>query len=334
MLIDAPVIGTDSSKVVSAGHVAAVAFCADKFMEKALHVAVFSLLRHLSVDYIAHIYLLVGGFSASDIDCLRRTLDRAEHPYELTILSEDACEVFAEFPTLHGSSSTYFRLLLPQMVDEERLLYLDADVLVNSDVSPLFEEDMSGKAVGFAVSGKVATALDRDFQVSIGRSPEAPAMNAGVCIFNLAEWKRQDCWQRILRFGQEHRTELTSHDQSIVCALFADDCHRLDPRYNIACYPADGPREMRGAGILHFVGAPKPWDLGARHLMPNAEEWFRVLGQTAVGTEKRTIWFDSRSWVRLPRILGGYRQLFHKKLRNAGRKLRGHSRSGRARFRS
>jgi lipopolysaccharide biosynthesis glycosyltransferase len=142
----------------------------------------------------------------------------------MTLLETNSFLAFARLSPLLGSRVPYYRLLLPDLVNEERLLYLDSDLQVNVDVSPLFEVDMGTKSVGFVVSGMVKTSLDHRLLTSIGRPPDASTFNSGVCLFNTSEWHRQKCWERLLSFAGEHETELKTADQSLLNALFADDC--------------------------------------------------------------------------------------------------------------
>lgn len=278
-------------------------------MEAPLHVAASTLLRNLHPDYTARFYFLLTGFSPRAADCLRRTLDRTERAYSMHLLEPTGCEVFAEYPKLHGSLTNYHRLLLPELVQEDRLLYLDSDIRVTVDVSSLFEEDMGAKATGFVISGKVECALDHQFQRALGRPQHAPIFNDGVCLFNVREWRRQELGKRILAFGSRYKAELSDRDQSLLNAIFADDCHRLDRKYNVALTPAMNHSDMPSSGILHYVGSPKPWDIGARFLLPYAKPWYNDLRDTAVPFWLRLNSFNIRAWARLPRIIGGYRFL-------------------------
>lgn len=296
--------------------IAAVAFCADKNMEVPLHVAASSLLRHLHPGYVARIYLLLIDFSERDIDQLRSTLDLTGRPYSVHLLEPMEIKAFAEYPGLRGSRTTYYRLALPDLVQEDRLLYLDADIHVKTDISPLFEEDMGCKPAGFVLEGTVRFALDHAFQTLVGRTMDAPVFNAGVCLFNLSEWRSQNCKQRLMELGAKHRKDLISHDQSMLNALFADDCYRLDPKYNVQVFPGSPMNRIPAAGILHFVGSPKPWDIGGRFFMPYAESWYRALRDTALPVVKRTNWLSANSWMRVPKIAGGYRLAARSRLRS------------------
>lgn len=284
----------------------AVAFCTDKYMEAPLHVAASSLLRHLDPAYEARLYFLLTGFSQRDANLLRATLALTGRPHSIQILDSSPSRIFAQFPGLHGRQSVYHRLLLPELVNEHRLLYLDSDTCINTNVAPLFELDMDGKPAGFIVDGTVRYALDNAFQTHIGRSLDAPAFNSGVCLFNRAEWLRQNCSKKLMDLGAKYSELLISHDQSMLNALFADDCFHLEQKYNLKVYPTNVKKEFPSDGVLHFVGSPKPWDIGARLFLPQARIWYRALQQTALPFARRVSWFNLNSWKRFPKIASGY----------------------------
>lgn len=275
-------------------------------MEAPLHVAASSLLRNLHPDYTARFYFLLPGFSKNAIDCLRRTLSSTGRDYTMNVLENFDTSILRGLRPLHGSYTPYYRLFLPDLVHEERLLYFDSDMRIKIDVSPLFEEEMGSKAMGFVVTGTISKALESKFFLSLGKAPGDPAFNSGTMLFNLPEWHRQECSVRILAFCRKHRTQLATADQTALVALFASDCFHLDVRYNVAVYGTTAPEAIPVTGVLHYLGSPKPWDIGGRLLLPHAAPWFEDLRKTAISPIKRVPWLNRGAWMRLPRILGGY----------------------------
>jgi lipopolysaccharide biosynthesis glycosyltransferase len=303
----------------SSDRVAAVAFCADHLMEAPLHVAVFSLLRHLHTDYSLRLYLVLTGFSAKALSRLRHTLDTTGREYELRLLDTPDPNLFRGFRPLHGNLTPYHRLMLPEMVQDPRLLYLDADMLVRMDVSPLFSLNMESKAMGFVVDSTVEFALEWEFFVSLGMSPQDPAFNSGTMLFDLPEWRRQNCSARVFEFCRRYGNQLASADQTALNALFAKDCIHLDGCYNVKLFPGVDIQGIPGAGIMHYVGSPKPWDIGGKLALPYAKPWWRDLRQCDLPIHQRVPWINYSAWKRLPKILGGYRRSLRESRRSLGR---------------
>jgi lipopolysaccharide biosynthesis glycosyltransferase len=293
----------------------AVAFCADRHMEAPLHVAMASLLRHLNPHSSAHFYLILTGWSERKIARLHQTLDATQHIYSLHLLSPDNLSIFDRFPDLHGSRATYYRLLLPELVDEPRLLYLDSDIQVNIDIAPLFALDMHSASTGFVIDGTVAQMLDHDFQIAVGRKNSDPSFNAGVLLFNLSAWHQQHCTETVFAFAKQYGEQLPNRDQSLLNALFANHCVVLDRHFNVTVKPSTHVAQTPRNAIIHYYGSPKPWDLGARWLHNFAPDWYSALRQTALPWLARAFWLDGNTWTRLPRILNGYKAALVARLR-------------------
>ncbi|WP_263353465.1 glycosyltransferase family 8 protein [Acidicapsa acidisoli] len=287
-------------------HPIAIAFCADKMMESALHVAMRSALVNLKPGCCPHIYAMVEHFSSADRARLARTLDATGRKYDLTYLEPDP-DMFASLPALHGNRSCYFRLLLPELVQEDRLLYLDSDILIRCDLSPLFELDMKGSALGAIVGGTAEFTLDKELRLSLDQSLTDPAFNSGVLLFDCLMWRRQQLLKECVRFGLEYRNEIRVVDQTILNVLFATSCIHLPNQYNTAI--TSRSEHIPSEAVLHYIGSPKPWDLGAASLLPYAKAWFLELRMTAIPLRRRIPWLTLSTWRRFPKILGGYRRL-------------------------
>jgi lipopolysaccharide biosynthesis glycosyltransferase len=297
------------SGALSSPRPVAVAFCADSLMEVPLHVAAFSLLRNLSVGVEPHFYMLLTGFTPAMENLLRRTLDGLGRPYRLTFLSDEKTRIFSTFRALLGNYATYYRLLLPDLIDEPDFLYVDSDTLVLIDVAPLFAADMGPYAAGFVVDGHVKHILENKFFISLGRDPDGPAFNAGVMLVQRSQWKEQDLWNRVKAFCEQYSDKLLTADQTVLNALLAENCYHLPPQYNIKVYPKRSTPTRRDPGLYHFVGAPKPWDLMGRTMLPCGAPWFEELARTPLPQAKKQLWRSGGSWRRLPHLLGSYKRL-------------------------
>lgn len=91
------------------------------------------------------------------------------------------------------SKYTLYRLLIPQLLPEDKLLYIDADAIVNGDLSELYDMDMEdADIVGVRDIGIL------DIQLAhIGKNPGDPYINAGVLLMNLKQIREKqlsDVW--------------------------------------------------------------------------------------------------------------------------------------------
>lgn len=174
------------------------------------------------------------------------------------------------------SAGTYLRLALPGLLPEvDKILYMDADVLVRESLVLLWETPMEGKVLA-AVKGAVN--LSDKWEWNSGRSywhllsgAKGGYINAGVTLLNLAEVRRRGLPGRWNELAGER---FYYQDQDILNITCQGAMVYLPPKYNRLAYleekdfdrfTAEGvytQEEKREAiqspAILHYAG-DKPW---------------------------------------------------------------------------
>ncbi|SNT26216.1 Lipopolysaccharide biosynthesis protein, LPS:glycosyltransferase [Granulicella rosea] len=274
-------------------------------MEAPLHVAASSVLRHVAEGCTVRFHLLLTGFSQAQRDHVLRTFDHIGKPYEVRFLPEPPAAMFAGLRPFHGNMTTYYRLALPDLVDASRLLYIDADTATSIDVSALLALPPDGNPAGFVEGGVVSDYPEKAFYARVGLAPDTPAFNAGVMLFNLDTWRAEGWTNRILAFCRTYPNDLSAADQTAMTATFAGKFQRLPPEFNIALYPSNPvPQIEQTPGIYHFVGSPKPWDLGGRVIHTAAGFYFQSLESTTI--QHRAGYLKRSQWYRAWSVRGGY----------------------------
>lgn len=157
------------------------------------------------------------------------------------------------------SKYTLYRLLLPKVICEDRLLYLDADTIVNGDLSELYNMDMEDADI---VGVKDIGILDIQLQ-SIGKKHGDPYINAGVLLMNLKQIRERnlsDIWIKLIN------TRPTScYDQDVLNATCK--IKLVDNIYNSSISTGFAPLDQ--IKIAHYAGgiADKPWENTCRNPM-------------------------------------------------------------------
>ena len=212
---------------------------------------------------------------------------------------------------------TWARFMLPSLLpDVNRLLYLDSDLAVLTDVSPVFEFDLEGAPTALVDSGggTMRTSIERDLFDNLGFDMNHPYYNAGVMVMDLDAW-RNGFADRGLAFARQHGGSLGAADQTAINYLMYGFKYKSIPaKYNIILYAADSFPEAFGTaarpadGIYHFLGAPKPWDLFGEWVYRHGQLFEDALSKTALAGWKsyarpsissiKTALRNSRSYVR------------------------------------
>src|SRR5438477_6927762 len=159
-----------------------------------LYCAVASALSHLETARKVDLKVLDGGISRTSRDALSGLIDRVGRPARLEFVTVDP-SVFGKATLGPGKSHmAYCRILLPQLLDVPRLIYLDCDVLVFRDLSELFDLELSPSKVVGAVCDSETLTLGEDSQ-TLAEAMNLPAngeyFNSGVMLMNLSQLKHE-----------------------------------------------------------------------------------------------------------------------------------------------
>lgn len=233
-----------------------VAYCIDKNYQQHFGASATSLLLNFAGDGSD---LAIHVITDEADPVFRARLDRLRHAFkariELYLVGSQEIQAMASLKGTsapHVSTATYFRFLLPRILPEsvEKVLYLDADTIVPSDIGDVFKVDMTGAAVA-GVSDYSATSL-------AARQNVKHYINSGVILLDVEQWRREDHGARCLAFASQNSKRLIFGDQCTINLLFQDRMHLLDTRWN--CYVTPTPRPLpENPGVLHFITGDKPW---------------------------------------------------------------------------
>ena len=155
------------------------------------------------------------------------------------------------------SPMTYARYFIPDYIFEDKVLYLDSDLIVNQSLEPLFEIDF--------YEYLLAAAWDTD----------GVTFNAGVMLINNKKWRQEKLKERLIeqsivtiREVEEGRFENFNGDQTILNQVCSNQWLELDKEFNLqvghdvtAFYNKWNNyfNEVVPPSIIHFVSYRKPW---------------------------------------------------------------------------
>lgn len=244
-----------------------------------LHGTLGSLVRRLGRREMVSLTVFIQSMSEAEIADLKGTVEDAGGVGALKFQEADG-SAFKNLKTLHGEWMTYLRLLLPDLLsDAKTILYLDSDLVIDTDACAFFDIDMGGAGLGAIDGAAVEYTLDRDFLRLIGLTNSDRTFNAGILLLNAEVWRKNGLVERALEIARTHTDVLTSHDQSVLNAMFSREFYKLPPRYNHGFSPEDPPLVTTDC-IFHFVGSPKPWDPLGKHFHGNWLIWKNAIDQT------------------------------------------------------
>ena len=155
------------------------------------------------------------------------------------------------------SYATFFRYFIADEVQEDRILYLDSDMIVHSKLDDLFTLDLQGYAI----------AAVQDFN----HEGWLTTFNAGMLLIDAKKWREKNSTQSLLELTAQHHEHVYG-DQGVLNMYFGDQWLHLDKEYNFMVgldqflhlsgnkewYQSDyyGNYEPK---IIHYTSESKPW---------------------------------------------------------------------------
>lgn len=218
---------------------------------------------------------------------------------------------------------TYFRLVLPDVLSENihKILYLDADIVINSSIENLYMQDMDDTPLCACVDYSMSADPD-DVEIRLGVEKKN-YFNAGMLLINLSYWRTFHISERCFELINSNPDILKYHDQDALNLVLHHDHHRikyLDLTYNFLTSSIQAPifesftnetksiiSQCSNPTIVHFTSLIKPWfELCADPYKP-----------LFLYYKRQSLWADTpqkKNYETLRQYLGWQRRLFEMKI--------------------
>jgi len=169
---------------------------------------------------------------------------------------------------ISGNMANYSRYYIHQIYpDLDRILYLDSDLIVTSDLTELYQIEFKREAQLAAVpTAQPLSSLVKfkHFMVPRDVDKESKGFNAGVYVCSLNWWKEHDITRKLLKWmgcnvALPGLTMYGTGTQPPMNLALRGKWTQLGERWNTYVKPGSGQYQ---GNIIHFKGLPKPWRVG------------------------------------------------------------------------
>ena len=151
--------------------------------------------------------------------------------------------------------------LVPELAQDDRVLYCDTDVLFYRPLDELFVQHPAYVGMAREYTAPFYHQHQQLFYEYRGEHYTVPmpfpiwTYSSGVALFNLERLRKRDFIGHFMAFCRENESRIGNLDQSLVNYFFGKRITRLDDCWNSPPYREECRDEAR---IVHFHG-PKPW---------------------------------------------------------------------------
>ena len=155
-----------------------------------------------------------------------------------------------------------FRILAPFILpdDIDRILWLDADVIVKDNISGLYEMEMGERAIAAARDQGSPIVISECYK-RLKLQNNSVYFNSGVLLFDLNKVRKNWSKDSFYEWINNIQVRLEYPDQDILNLVFEKDCRICSDKWNyqIKSWTEIKEEDMRNAAVIHYVGPYKPW---------------------------------------------------------------------------
>lgn len=234
-----------------------VAFGVTKDWLQYTYILICSILSNASADDSYKFYILCDSVDDNFSKTVNALDSIKKSEYKFIIMDNSWFEGAIHDPL--GVSSSY-RLKLPSLVDDDKILYLDSDTIANSDIAELYNYNIEDYYLA-AVEDKTSDLMSPRVKLT---PEEGPFVNGGVLLMNLKKFREDNLEEIIFK---KLRESYFYTDQDVINDICRKKILSLPLKYNLMCIKCDSffyksrKDELKMAKqspvIIHYIA--KPW---------------------------------------------------------------------------
>ena len=212
-----------------------VVFATDKNFIPYLYVAIQSLVDNSSEKNNYDIVILY-----SNVEEYKRNQFKELEKENISIRFYDMSELMAEYKDVwytHWSytDSVYYRFFIPQLFKNyKKVLFMDADIIINCDIANLYYENIGENQVGAVVglARQVDEDWHRDYIENVLQIEYDKYFNAGIIVFNIekidTKFFSDTCINKLVELKDP-----PMQDQDVFNLIFKNKVRYLNCSYNL-----------------------------------------------------------------------------------------------------
>ena len=235
-------------------------------------------------DELISVYLLVDD-TVGEKDKDKYIRLAKQYQQNINITHVDAA-TFEKYPVYNQqwTNSIYYRLLaaelLPTSID--KIIYLDADIIVTRSIREMWEVDVENYAVGAVID---IWAPNKQVYERLNLKNDSQYFNSGSMVLNLKYWREHELSKQYMQYIKDNFEKLWFNDQDTLNGVLFDQKLMLPVTYNFQVLflkkslfdemTDEQKKDILATTnplIMHYSASTKPWMI-KYYKMPYLELW-------------------------------------------------------------
>ena len=249
-------------------------FTVDNEYVRYLSVTMASILYNCKKDNIINFFIISDSISNENKRKLEGLKNINNFNIEYLIINKEYFSKIKESGSGYVSNATNYRFLVASLKkDIDKCLFLDADLIVNRDISELYSENVDDYY--FASVIDVELPDDINWVQKLPLAKDHKYVNTGVMLINLKKWREDKVEEKLFEYEEKYRDVIFLPDQDTLNIALGGKIKYLNRKWNAQPnpeykYEIEKKEAFSEIGILHWAGPVKPWS----HSVVNYSEYY------------------------------------------------------------
>ena len=242
--------------------------CNDAYAQH-LGIMIYSLLKNCANPEKIRIFFMDGGITNEN----KRKISSVVNHYSAKIvyINPNNESIAGLKECRHISRDAYYRFFIIENQKLDKLLYLDADIIINADIKELWDTNFDGNII-FAVKDPGGSEQKKK---SLGINPKSYYFNSGVMLVDCKKWRKEKITKKAIDFMKNNPEKIEYADQDGLNAVLVGKWKTLNPKWNLITrlvyynflpflkipnYDQENVSEIiKNPKIIHYASFIKPW---------------------------------------------------------------------------
>lgn len=173
------------------------------------------------------------------------------------------------FKILRGQKANHLKFVIPQIIEEKKILYVDGDTLFQNCPSEIFNTNLADKSIAGVCDYSHLPSKREKWPTKIRfSSKEEVYVNSGMLLMNLDRIRNMNIGQKASEINETLGSKVLFADQDILNLVFEGQKKIIGPQFNFQIFNGNVSKDIwkkvtmsksLKPVLVHFIGWCKPW---------------------------------------------------------------------------
>lgn len=194
-------------------------------------VSIISMMNQISSDRKVLIYFLYTDIDIRERERLQEEVCAKGHEI-VFINGKTILDIMKRYGILqyHGNYMNLVKVFMSSILPDEddRIFWIDCDTVINDSIEEIFQISLQDKPIAMCCD-----TMRKKYKKQFGINADEPYYNSGIVLFDLKQWRKRRCEERIVNHIETARSKYVLAEQDIFNIVLKQDILTLPCKFNV-----------------------------------------------------------------------------------------------------